>query len=289
MSTLCNIAIKLYTPSGLYFFIDHDVNFRRLQIEEIFVESESSDESIVRPPEIVNPPRIINNQRTNSQPSNDDNHSSALDNVEPSTQGVNAEQRNVQARVDNPDQERNMFGGFLDWSQTSIRSPLHATALIGVLQLAYGNENGVLSTLGYNNRTRWINKNINAFFSVGGPLGYFCPICADVFKHHLKKAENLACVIYNRTHSDGRGSEHEDVPEWARAFFPYFEALDNSETATQRALNIREECNRVAASLIGRQAPLGATGNKGPVMLWNETSPNRGHTTTRQPIIPIGK
>ncbi len=62
MSTLYNIAIKLYTPSGLYFFINHDVNFKRLQIEEIFVESESSDESVVRPPEIVNPPTIINNQ-----------------------------------------------------------------------------------------------------------------------------------------------------------------------------------------------------------------------------------
>ncbi len=148
------------------------------------------------------------------------------------------------------------------------------------MQLAYCNEDGVLATLRYNNRWRWINENIIAFFSVGGPLGSFHPICADVFKHHLKKTENQDHVNYNRTHSNRRGSEHEDVPEQARAFFPYFEALDNSETATQRAFNIREARNRVVASLISRKAPLGPVDNKGPVALPNETSPNRGHTTT---------
>ncbi len=60
--------------------------------------------------------------------------------------------------------------------------------------------------------------------------------------------------------------------------------MDNSETATQQSLNIREERNCVVASLVGRQAPLGATGNEGPVLLRNETSPNRGRTTTRQVV-----
>ncbi len=147
-----------------WIFINHNVNCRRLQIDEIFVESDNSNESIDRLPEIVHFLTRINNLQTNSQSSNDENNYSTSNKIDPSSQDVNAEQGNVHARIENPDQERNMFGGFLDWSQTSIEYQLHSTVLIGVLQLAYGSKDGVLATLGHNNRTRWINQNIIEFF-----------------------------------------------------------------------------------------------------------------------------
>ena len=102
---------------------------------------------------------------------------------------------------------------------------------------------------------------------------------------HLKKAETCAKSLYNRNHSNGEGSEHEDIPEWAKEFFSYFEALDSYVSPNQHAASIRNEQNRVVASLVGRQAPLGITGNDGPVPLCNETSPNIGDPILRQQVI----
>ncbi len=89
--------------------------------------------------------------------------------------------RNVRARIENrappnptsEDSERISLQGFLDTTGSNICSSAHATALIGILQVAKGNENGVLASLGHNNRSRWVNQNLNAFFAPGGPLDSF--------------------------------------------------------------------------------------------------------------------
>ncbi len=187
--------------------------------------------------------------------------------------------------MENAGQERNMFDTFLDWSQTSIQSQLHAISLIGVLQSSSVNEYGVLAILGHENRTKWINENSSTFFSPDGLICYFCHIYADVFKQHLKKAENQTHAIYNRNHSNERGSDHEEIPDWTRALFQYFKALENSETLTQQALITWDTCNHVVSILTGRQAPLGPTGNDGPGELCNETSSSWRCTSTRKQVV----
>ncbi len=81
------------------------------------------------------------------------------------------------------------------------------------------------------------------------------------------------------------GGNQEDIPAWARTFFPYFEELDNSETPNQQALNIQDERNSALASLSGRQPLICASSNEGPIELCNKTSPNWRSTTTRRQVV----
>jgi hypothetical protein len=53
------------------------------------------------------------------------------------------------------------------------RSPVHAVALIGLLQLASGHSDGIVGALGFNNCTTWIQENINILFRDNGPLSGF--------------------------------------------------------------------------------------------------------------------
>ncbi len=99
MSIQCKIAIEFHTQ-GHEIFINYNFNCRRLQFDEIFVDSDSSNESVDRLPKIVPPPTIINNLQTNSQPSNDDNNSSTSGNIDPSSQGVNAVQQNMHSHME---------------------------------------------------------------------------------------------------------------------------------------------------------------------------------------------
>lgn len=123
------------------------------------------------------------------------------------------------------------------------------------------------------------------FFGPGGPLGGFRPVSPEVLQRHIRRAEVLARTIYDRDHSNGAGEDHEDTPEWVQAFFCLFEALNNQETPNQRAANVRNERNSVAASIVGRQAPLGVGGGDGPVQLRNETSRNNGNPEMRRQVV----
>ena len=95
----------------------------------------------------------------------------------------------------------------------------------------------------------------------------------------------MARAFYDRDHSAGPAQDHEDIPAWVRAFFPVFEAQANQAAHNQRAADVRDERNQIAASLIGRQAPLGARGNDGPVQLRNELARNAGSRALRQQVI----
>ncbi len=51
------------------------------------------------------------------------------------------------------------LGGFLGTMGHDVWSNAHGIVLTGLLQLANGNENGIVAALGYNNRSNWISQN----------------------------------------------------------------------------------------------------------------------------------
>ena len=172
---------------------------------------------------------------------------------------------------------RVQMGGFLNTEGTGIRGPNQAAALIGLIQLAGGHENGILATLGHSNRTDWIRQNIQSFFRSGGPLSCFHPVSEAVVMRHLRHAQAFARTIYERDHNnDPTGAGHEDIPQWVREFFLLFEAQQNQETATAAAARVRSERGRTVASIAGRQAPLGVRGGSEPAEVRTETSTNHG-------------
>jgi hypothetical protein len=62
----------------------------------------------------------------------------------------------------------------LNAGETAICSNVHATALIGLLQITIDDwPGGIHGALGYNNKTAWICNNIAAFFAADGLLGCF--------------------------------------------------------------------------------------------------------------------
>jgi len=175
----------------------------------------------------------------------------------------------------------------LDDAKRSIRSPGHAAALIGILQLASGYHNGgIVGAIGHNNRQLWFNENIDVLFDAGGPLENYQPISAKVLIRHFRIAQTLARSHYDRDHSnDPTGAEQENIPRWAREFFRFFEATRNASNPTAQAARAREEHNSVAASIVGRQAPLGARAGGAPVQLLRETARGRGPSSLRQQVV----
>ena len=61
---------------------------------------------------------------------------------------------------------RQPLGGFVQTrvGVTAIRSPRHATALIGILQLAGAHQSGFLGSMGHGNRLDWFQSNASALF-----------------------------------------------------------------------------------------------------------------------------
>ncbi len=250
---------------------------------------DGSNEVLEVSPPIVNQVvenQCVNNDRELSTTTTNNNNGTNNENEFSNQQrrNINAHTTNFGSQNSNASQQM-QFGGFLDTTGCNIRLNAYATALTGLLQLANGNENGIVAAIGYNNRSNWISQNIDAFFEPGGPLDSFQPVSTEVLQWHLKRAETLACSFYNLHHSRLGGEEHEDIPDWAGSFFQYFEALSNHQTPNQRALNVRNERNQVVASIIGQQVPLGATGADGPVHLQNEVAQNNGSPAQRRQVV----
>ncbi len=219
-----------------------------MQIDEILGDSSNSenesDEILdVHPPQI-NQVSLTQNSYNDTENSISSNNNNAreeeirLTNQQPrNAHPIFANLRNQASRSS----QRIRLGGFLDAMGRNIRSTAHGTALTGLMQLASGNENGILSSLGHSNRSNWITQNIDVFFQAGGPLDLFRPVSTEVLQRHLKRAETLAHSIYDSHHSSQGGEDHEDIPDWARSFFQYFEALNNNPTSNQRVLGVRNE------------------------------------------------
>lgn len=192
---------------------------------------------------------------------------------------------NAANRARSPANRRLPLGGFLSTSGEDIRSPGHASALIGLLQLAGGHSDGILAALGHNNRSAWFSENIDRLFQAGGPLGAYTRISTSVLQRHLGAAQRRAKLYFDRDHADGGGQDHEDIPGWARAFFRLFEAQASLESGNQRTANARNERNAIVASIVGRQAPLGARGGSRPEQLRNELSRNDGAPSVRRQVV----
>jgi len=176
---------------------------------------------------------------------------------------------------------RSQLGSFI--LNGAIRSPRHEAGLIGIMQLA--NQGGLTETIGYGHRADWFANNIDAMFRADGPLGSYTQVSAAVLLRHFRQAETAARTLYNRAHSNDRtGAGHEDIPNWAQEFFRYFEATANQDRPGARSNRIRSERASVAASLTGRQGPLGYQGS-GPATLRTETAPNVGRPEMRQRTI----
>ncbi len=83
-----------------------------------------------------------------------------------------------------------------------------------LLQLASGQEDGIVANLGHNNRSQWISNNIEVFFQPrGGTLERYHRVFPEVLQQYLRRPETLARNIYNRDHSSGGGEDHEDQPD----------------------------------------------------------------------------
>jgi hypothetical protein len=101
---------------------------------------------------------------------------------------------------------------------------------------------------------------------------------------HLGAAQSLAQSYYRRDHSNEAGGAQEDIPRWARAFFPFFEAQQSQASRNARTIATRNERRTTATSIMGRSAPLGTQGN-GPAQLRNETTRNGGAARMRQQVV----
>ncbi len=90
--------------------------------------------------------------------------------------------------------------------------------MVDLMQLAYGNANGILASIGYTNWSSWISQNIDVF-QQGGPLKSFWSVSSGVLQHCFKEAEQAAWSLYESHHSSEQGREHDDIPHWANIFF----------------------------------------------------------------------
>jgi hypothetical protein len=111
--------------------------------------------------------------------------------------------------VSNALRRRSALGPFVFASngRTGIRSANHAAGLIGLLQLAGAHSNGLIGTLGHNNRTTWFQDNIEAIFQAKGPLRMFNQISLMVLARHFSTASNQAKELYNCHHSNNQSGD----------------------------------------------------------------------------------
>jgi hypothetical protein len=176
---------------------------------------------------------------------------------------------------------------FTSNGRTGIWPTNHATGLIGILQLAGAHPNGLIGTLGYNNRQSWFQENINAIFQSDGPLGMFNQISPLVLAWHFYTASNQAKELYDHHHSNDQSTAaHEYVPPWAQQFFCLFEAQQNMPSASAQASESRSKRCSVVSGLMGWQAPLGIHQGQRPVRLCTETL--RNIETVRQRQMHMG-
>jgi hypothetical protein len=166
------------------------------------------------------------------------------------------------------------LGGFV-WDtpeRTGIRDSARATAIIGILQLAASHPQGYLGSIGTNGRTAWFAENSPVLFQHDGPLGCFNSVSNMILMRHFSTAQRQAQELFNQRHSsDQSGAGEEDIPQWARQFFRFFEAMESNPSASAQAAEVATQRRNVVSSVMGRQAPLGHHPGTGPVQLPTET------------------
>ncbi len=76
---------------------------------------------------------------------------------------------------------------FLHTMGCNIWIDAHGTGLTGLLQLANGNENGIVAAFGHNNRSDWISQNLDAFLNQVAQLILFCQLVLKYFSDISKE------------------------------------------------------------------------------------------------------
>jgi hypothetical protein len=82
------------------------------------------------------------------------------------------------------------MGGFLKAEGMAICSAAHATAIVGVLQLALGHPDGIVTALGHNNRTTWV-KTLFLFFKMMDHFPCFHRFLNKFFRDILVEHKHL--------------------------------------------------------------------------------------------------
>ena len=218
-------------------------------------------------------------------------YSVAPDDVAPSTD-TTAPLADVE---DGPDEEANLWNdeegtgrialgqtGFLDKSGTTVRPGRRENALVALLQYAGStNVNGLAEALGHGRRTKWFYEHHKTLFKLEGPLGGIKPQSPETLMRAVSRTEAPSKVIFDRQHSnDLTGAEMEDIPRWAKAWFPYFVAKENATNVVARTEAARLNNRRISRSLLGASAPLGHSA-AGPAELRTETASNNVPPGTR--------
>jgi len=204
------------------------------------------------------------------------------DSIQDSESPLRNARRRITGRASADSDGRVPLQGFLNRSSTAIRSPDHAAALIGILQLAGAHPDGIAGALGHGNRTRWLTLNLGRIFSGHGPCYKFKRVRPAILLKHFSRARTFAKGYYRRDHSNEQsGAGHEDIPQWVRHFFPLLDAEQYQATRNARTAAARDESRTVVRSLVGAQAHLGYQGDH-PAELRTETSRNDGAPEMRQ-------
>ncbi len=91
-----------------------------------------------------------------------------------------------------------LLGGFVQTQVgvITICLPRHATALIGIMQLAGAHPSGLLGSMGHGNRQAWFQSTASTLFQSDGPLGGFNKVSASVLMQHVGAAEGHARGMY---------------------------------------------------------------------------------------------
>jgi hypothetical protein len=146
------------------------------------------------------------------------------------------------------------LGGFV-WDtpeRTGIRNSAHASALVGILQLAKAHPQGYMGSIGNTGRGAWFAANLDVLFQDDGPLGAFTPIRHQMLQRHFGVAQRQARTYYTQQHSSEQsGAGEEEIPAWARSFFRLFDVLESNPSASAQAAELATNRRIVVNSIMG--------------------------------------
>ena len=114
-----------------------------------------------------------------------------------------------------------MLGGFV-WDtpeRTGICDSVHATAIIGILQLTASHPQGYLGSIGTNGCTAWFAENSPVLFQHYGPLACFNSVSNLILMRHFSTAQRQARELFNQRHSSDQSGTGKE-PLRGTTFFP---------------------------------------------------------------------
>ena len=139
-----------------------------------------------------------------------------------------------------------------------IRSPGHAAALTGILQLMAAHQEGIGGAMGRGRFQKWVEDNIDVLSRDDGPLGNFDRMRPKTLQSHLSKIIAHAKAVRENDHSAEGGERGEDVPRWMELLWSGLDAMTNQDRDNNRVIQSRQQQQQIVRGAIGGSAPLGA-------------------------------